>query len=99
MADFLITEKLITAKALAESIATSTMHSLLDLDFYDLEFVPEQERNEKLVRKHLVLPLGKRGRTLFLGVVDPTDMQPVEDFEFSTGLHAELIVVEYDKPQ
>jgi type IV pilus assembly protein PilB len=97
IAELLITEKLISAKALAESVATFTMHSLIDLDFYDLEFVPEQERNEKLIRKHLVLPLGKRGRTLFLGVVDPTDMQPVEDFEFSTGLHAELIVVEHDK--
>jgi type IV pilus assembly protein PilB len=97
VAELLISEKLITAKALAESVAAFTMHSLIDLDFYDLEFVPEQERNEKLVRKHLVLPLGKRGRTLFLGVVDPTDMQPVEDFEFSSGLHAELIVVEYDK--
>ncbi len=97
VAELLITEKLISAKALAESVAAFTMHSLIDLDFYDLDYVPEQERNEKLIRKHLVLPLGKRGRTLFLGVVDPTDMQPVEDFEFSTGLHAELIVVEYDK--
>jgi type IV pilus assembly protein PilB len=97
VAELLISEKLITARALAENIATFTMHSLLDLDFYDPEFVPEQERNEKLIRKHHVLPLGKRGRTLYLGVVDPTDMQPVEDFEFSTGLHAELIVVEYDK--
>ncbi|ALZ75904.1 type IV-A pilus assembly ATPase PilB [Rheinheimera sp. F8] len=97
VAELLISEKLITAKSLAENVASFTMHSLIDLDFYDLEFVPEQERNEKLIRKHQVLPLGKRGRTLFLGVVDPTDMQPVEDFEFSTGLHAELIVVEYDK--
>ena len=97
VAELLIAEKLISAKSLAENVASFTMHSLIDLDFYDLEFVPEQERNEKLIRKHQVLPLGKRGRTLFLGVVDPTDMQPVEDFEFSTGLHAELIVVEYDK--
>lgn len=99
VAELLISEKLITARALAENIAAFTMHSLLDLDFYDPEFVPEQERNEKLIRKHHVLPLGKRGRTLYLGVVDPTDMQPVEDFEFSSGLHAELIVVEYDKLQ
>ncbi len=99
IAEMLITEKQISARALAETIANTTMHALLDLDFYDLEFVPEQERNEKLIRKHHVLPLGKRGRSLFLGVVDPTDMQPVEDFEFSTGLHAELIVVEYDKLQ
>ena len=99
VAEMLVTEKLITARDLAESIAGFTMHSLLDLDYFDPDYVPEQERNEKLIRKHNVLPLGKRGRTLYLGVVDPTDMQPVEDFEFSTGLHAELIVVEYDKLQ
>jgi type IV pilus assembly protein PilB len=97
VADFLISEKLLTPQALATAAAGFTMHSLLDLDFYDLEYVPEQERNEKLVRKHHVLPIFKRNRTLFLAVVDPTDMQPVEDFEFSTGLHAELVVVEFDK--
>ncbi len=97
VADFLINEKLITPQALATAAAGFTMHSLLDLDFYDLEYVPEQERNEKLIRKHQVLPVFKRHRTLFLAVVDPTDMQPVEDFEFSSGMHAELVVVEYDK--
>lgn len=97
VADFLISEKLLTPQALASAAAGFTMHSLLDLDFYDLDYVPEQERNEKLIRKHQVLPVYKRNRTLFLAVVDPTDMQPVEDFEFSTGLHAELVVVEYDK--
>jgi type IV pilus assembly protein PilB len=97
VADFLISEKLLSSQALAIAAAGFTMHSLLDLDFYDLEYVPEQERNEKLIRKHHVLPVFKRNRTLFLAVVDPTDMQPVEDFEFSTGLHAELVVVEHDK--
>ena len=99
IAELLISEKLLTPKALAEAAASITMHSMIDLDFYDYEFVPEQERNEKLVRKHLVLPIGKRNRTLFLAIVDPTDIQPVEDFEFSTGMRAELIVVEYDKLQ
>ena len=97
VADFLISEKLITPQALAVAAASFTMHSMLDLDFYDLDYVPEQERNEKLIRKHHVLPIFKRNRTLFLAVVDPTDMQTVEDFEFSTGMHAELVVVEFDK--
>lgn len=96
-ADFLIGEKLITPAALATAAGGFTMHSVLDLDFYDLAYVPEQERNEKLIRKHHVLPVFKRGRTLFLAVVDPTDMQPVEDFEFSTGLRVEVVVVEFDK--
>jgi len=97
VADLLISEKLITAQALAQAAGAFTMHSVLDLDYFDADFIPEQEKNEKLVRKHHVLPIFKRHRTLFLAVVDPTDMQPVEDFEFSTGLHAELVVVEFDK--
>jgi type IV pilus assembly protein PilB len=97
IADLLISEKLITSQALAQAAAAFTMHSLLDLDYFDPAFIPEQEKNEKLVRKHQVLPIFKRHRTLFLAVVDPTDMQPVEDFEFSTGLHVELVVVEFDK--
>jgi type IV pilus assembly protein PilB len=97
VADLLISEKLITSQALAQAAAAFTMHSLLDLDYFDPAFIPEQEKNEKLVRKHQVLPIFKRHRTLFLAVVDPTDMQPVEDFEFSTGLHVELVVVEFDK--
>ncbi len=97
VADLLISEKLITAQALAQAAAAFTMHSVLDLDYFDPAFIPEQEKNEKLVRKHHVLPIFKRHRTLFLAVIDPTDMQPVEDFEFSTGLHTELVVVEFDK--
>ena len=97
VAEFLIGEKLLNSAELAQAAASITMHCWLDLDYYDAEFIPEQEKNEKLIRKHHVLPLYKRHRTLFLAVVDPTDLHPVEDFEFSTGLHAELIVVEFDK--
>ncbi len=97
IADLLIGEKLIQSKALAEAAASFTLHSALDLDFFDINAIPEQLRNEKLIRKHHILPLSKRHKTLFLAVVDPTDMTSVEDFEFNTGLNAEMIVVEFDK--
>ncbi len=97
IADLLIGEKLLQAKALAEAAAAFTLHSALDLDFFDINTVPESLRNEKLIRKHHILPLAKRHKTLFLAVVDPTDMTSVEDFEFNTGLNAEMIVVEFDK--
>ena len=35
VAELLIVEKLISAKALAESVAAFTMHSLIDLDFFE----------------------------------------------------------------
>jgi type IV pilus assembly protein PilB len=97
MADYLIGEKLILSKTLAQAAAAFTLHSALDLDFFDIQSIPVPLRNEKLIRKHHILPLSKRHKSLFLAVVDPTDMAGIEDFEFNTGLNAEMIVVEFDK--
>ena len=66
IADLLIGEKLIQSKILAEAAAIFTLHSSLDLDFFDINAIPEQLRNEKLIRKHHILPLSKRHKTLFL---------------------------------
>lgn len=95
--ELLITEKLIKADELARAAAGISHAISLDLDHFNIDCVPDELRNEKLVRKTDMLPLGKRGRTMFLAVVDPTNIQTIEDFEFNTGLNAEVVVVEYDK--
>ena len=95
--ELLIAEKLIKSEELARAAAGISHAISLDLDHFDIEYVPEELRNEKLIRKTDMLPLGKRGRTMFLAVVDPTNIQTIEDFEFNTGLNAEVVVVEYDK--
>ncbi|MBZ9611348.1 type IV-A pilus assembly ATPase PilB [Rheinheimera maricola] len=95
--ELLINEKLITADVLAQAAASIGQAIRLDLEHFDLVSVPEELRNEKLIRKTDMLPLGKRGRNMYLAVVDPTNIQTIEDFEFNTGLNAELVVVEYDK--
>ncbi|MCS4306103.1 type IV pilus assembly protein PilB [Rheinheimera pacifica] len=95
--ELLINEKLITAAALAQAAASISQAISLDLEHYDVASIPEDLRNEKLIRKTDMLPLGKRGRNIFLAVVDPTNIQTIEDFEFNTGLNAEAVVVEYDK--
>ena len=60
--ELLINEKLIGSARLAE-MATQVSHALsIDLDYYDLVSVPEDLRNEKLIRKNDMLPLAKRGR-------------------------------------
>ncbi|QBL08489.1 type IV-A pilus assembly ATPase PilB [Rheinheimera sp. D18] len=97
--ELLINEKLISAEELA-SAASGIGHAIsLDLDHFDMAYVPEDLRNEKLIRKTNMLPLGKRGRSMYLAVVDPTDIQTIEDFEFNTGLNAEVIVVDFKKLQ
>jgi type IV pilus assembly protein PilB len=95
--ELLIAEKLITAPNLALAAAAISHAISMDLEHYDVESIPEDLRNEKLIRKTDMLPLGKRGRNMYLAVVDPTNIQTIEDFEFNTGLNAEVVVVEYDK--
>ena len=97
--EFLLKEKLISGRDLAEQAASLTHHARFDLDFFDADTIPKELRNEKLVRKHQIMPLARSGRSLQLAVADPTNIAPIEDFEFNTGLHAELVVVEYDQLQ
>ncbi|HEY8539334.1 MAG TPA: type IV-A pilus assembly ATPase PilB, partial [Steroidobacteraceae bacterium] len=46
---------------------------------------------------HRVLPLVKRGKRLFVGVSDPTNLHALDEIKFQTGLSVEAIVVEEDK--
>lgn len=95
--ELLINERLITADKLMQAAAGISQAICFDIEQYDIAFVPEDLRNEKLIRKTNMLPLGKRGRTMYLAVVDPTDMQTIEDFEFNAGLNAEVVVVDHEK--
>lgn len=95
--ELLINEKLINANTLHEVAASISNHLTLDLEFFNPASIPEDLRNEKLTRKSDMLPLSKRGRTMYLAVVDPTNIAAIEDFEFNAGMNAEVVVVHYDK--
>ena len=53
--------------------------------------------DQKLLNKHRVLPLVKRGKRLFLGISDPTNLQAIDEIKFQTGLRVDPVVVEQDK--
>jgi type IV pilus assembly protein PilB len=89
------------AKARDIAIAASTEFGvpLFDLDASNLD--PETVRlvNEKLLSKHRVLPVFKRGKRLFLAVADPTNLHAIDEIKFQTGMGVEAVVVEDDKLQ
>ena len=95
--ELLIAEKLLDANTLAEVAASVGNHLTLDLEHFNPASIPDELRNEKLTRKTDMLPLNKRGRTMYLAVVDPTNIAAIEDFEFNAGMNAEVVVVNYDK--
>jgi type IV pilus assembly protein PilB len=53
--------------------------------------------DQKLLNKHRVLPLVKRGHRLFLAISDPTNLQAIDDVKFQTSLRIDPVVVEQAK--
>src|SRR5688500_16271995 len=89
------------AKARDIAIAASTEFGvpLFDLDAINTDIEILRLITDKLLTKHRVLPLYKRGKRLFLGVADPTNLHAIDEIKFQTGLGVEAVVVEYDKLQ
>jgi type IV pilus assembly protein PilB len=95
----LVAANLASARDIATSASNEFGVPLLDLDAVNVG--PEAVRtvSEKLMVKHRVLPLMKRGRRLFLGVSDPTNLHALDEIRFQTSMSIEFVVVEEDKLQ
>ncbi len=72
---------------------------LFDLDSVALDLETVRLVSDKLLAKHRVLPLFRRGKRLFLAVADPTNLHAIDEIKFQTSLGIEAIVVEDDKLQ
>ncbi len=88
-------------KADPRSIAVAASHEfgvpLLDLEAVEIDLEVIRAVDQKLIGKHRVLPLVKRGQRLFLGISDPTNLQAIDDIKFATSLRVDPVVVEQDK--
>src|SRR5262245_35672001 len=72
---------------------------LLDLEAVQPDLEVVKLVSDKLLAKHRVLPLVKRGKRLFVAVSDPTNLHALDEIKFQTGLSIEAVVVEEDKLQ
>jgi type IV pilus assembly protein PilB len=98
-----VTQLVSSGAAQARDIANAASNEfgvpLLDLDALALDIETVRLVSDKLLSKHRVLPLFRRGKRLFLAVADPTNLSAVDEIKFQTGLSVEAIVVEDDKLQ
>ncbi len=98
-----VTQLVSSGAANARDIAVAASNEfgvpLFDLDSVNLD--PEVVRlvSDKLVTKHRVLPVFRRGKRLFLAVSDPTNLHAIDEVKFQTSLGIEAVVVEDDKLQ
>ena len=94
---YLVSKDIADARAIAVAASHEFGVPLLDLDAVSIDLEAVRLVNDKLLAKHRVLPLVRRGQRLFLGVADPTNLQAIDDIRFQTSLRIDPVVVEQDK--
>ena len=70
---------------------------LIDVSALDPDTLENGLLSEKIIRKHRVLPIQKRGNKLYVAVSDPTNLAVLDEIRFSTGTAVEAIVAEPDR--
>jgi type IV pilus assembly protein PilB len=98
-----VTQLIASGAAKARDIAVAASIEfgvpVLDLDALNVDTDITRLVSEKLLAKHRVLPLFKRGKKLFLGVADPTNLHAIDEIKFQTGMGVEAVIVDDDKLQ
>jgi type IV pilus assembly protein PilB len=93
----LVKNKVLNGLAIAQAASREFALPLVDVGALDVTQLPLAEVDAKLVRKHNVLPLQRKGNKLFLAVSDPSDVNALNEIKFQTSSSLELVVVEDDK--
>jgi type IV pilus assembly protein PilB len=94
---YLVGRQMIEARKIAVAAASEFGVPLLDLDAIDIDMEAVKSVDQRLLAKHQVLPLVLRGKRLFLGVSDPTDLPAIDEIKFQSGMRVDPIIVEQDK--
>lgn len=94
---YLVKNKILTAEQIALTTAQNFGVPMIDLDCIDPEAIPYSLVNEKLIRRHAMIPLFTRGSNLYLATDDPSKQISLKEIQFHTGLNTHAIVVETDK--
>lgn len=94
---YLVEHGLADAREIAIAASQEFGVPLFDLDAIQPDLDTVRLVNERVLRKHRVLPLVKRGKRLFVAVSDPTNLVALDEVKFATGLSIEAIVVEENK--
>jgi len=95
----LVANNLANAREIAIAASQEFGVPLMDLDAIQPDLDTIKLVSDKLLAKHRVLPLVKRGKRLFVAVSDPTNLHALDEIKFQTGLSIEAVVVEEDKLQ
>ncbi len=94
---FLIDQLKISSLDIAEKISQEFGEPLFDLSAYDSAQIIREGLDEKLISKHCVLPIFKRGNLLYDATSNPTNIDAMDAIRFSSKMNIEAIIVEHQK--
>ena len=93
----LLESKKVETGALVKAASEEFGIPLFDIGSLDLDQAPIKLVDEKIIRRHNVLPVFKRGTKLYIAITDPINLQALDEIKFNTGLGTEAILVEQEK--
>jgi len=96
---WLVSQNLASPRDIAIAASQEFGAPLLDLSAVNVDMDAVRLVSDKLLSKHRVLPLSRRGKRLHVAVSDPTNLHAIDEIKFQTGLSIEAVVVEDDKLQ
>ncbi len=99
LVSYLVTNGLADAREIAIAASQEFGVPLLDLESIQPDMDVVKLVSDKLLAKHRVMPLVRRGKRLFVAVSDPTSLHSIDEIKFQTGMSVEAVVVEDDKLQ
>jgi len=94
---YLVENNFADSKSIAIAASTEFGVPLFDINAIDFEQIATSLVSESLINKHHAIPLFKRGKRLYVGVSDPTNLAALDEFKFHSGLTTEAVLIEETK--
>ena len=89
-----VAEGLVEDRRLASFASLEFGAPYLNLEAFDESRIPSGLISEKLIKKHNIIPLLKRGNRLFVAVSDPFNFHALDEIKFHAGMSVDPIVVD-----
>ena len=93
--DVLLESGAIDARSLANFCSETFGYPVIDFSAFNLNYLPTNVIDLKLMQKEHVVALAKRGNKLSVAVSDPTNTQTLDQIKFQTELTVEPVIVEH----
>ena len=92
---YLIENYKLSPQMIAETISLEFGEPVFDLSVYDSVQILRDLVEDRLITKHRVLPIYRRGNILYIATSNPTNMDAMDAIRFNSKMNIEAIIVEH----